>query len=175
MHTLERLILETAAAWEQEGVAHGEIRPIIGAVDETFLQRMMLVFMDLASDYVLRGEVAADRNFDTRYGGVTGRLTTFGTEVLYLVSDRAKALGKLAHTGLGASVEACEALVKHWQDVRRAWRQPLSNLSRILHPWRLVDPIRIQEDTASVTLRGRPGRGRSTSPCGPSWAKLWVH
>jgi hypothetical protein len=29
------------------------------------------------------------------------RLKTFGTEVLYLVSDRAKALVKLAHTGLG--------------------------------------------------------------------------
>jgi hypothetical protein len=49
MHTLERFILDIAAAWEQEGIAHGEIRPVIGAVDETFLQRMMLVFMDLAS------------------------------------------------------------------------------------------------------------------------------
>jgi len=49
MHTLERLLLETTAAWEQEGIAHGERRPIIGAVDETFLQRMMLVFMDLAT------------------------------------------------------------------------------------------------------------------------------
>ncbi len=53
MHTLERIILETAAVWEQEGIAHGEIRPIIGAVDETLLQRMMLVFMDLASSYLL--------------------------------------------------------------------------------------------------------------------------
>ncbi len=33
MHTLERILLETVAAWEQEGIAHGEIRPIIGAVD----------------------------------------------------------------------------------------------------------------------------------------------
>src|SRR5213078_4902802 len=37
MHTLERIILDTAAAWEQEGMAHGERRPIIGAVDATFL------------------------------------------------------------------------------------------------------------------------------------------
>jgi DNA-binding transcriptional ArsR family regulator len=49
MHLLERLLLDTAAAWEQEGIAHGEIRPVIGAVDETFLQRMMLVFMDVAT------------------------------------------------------------------------------------------------------------------------------
>src|SRR5262245_8279254 len=56
MHLLERLLLETAAAWEQDGIAHGEIRPVIGAVDEPFLQRMMLVFMDLATGYVLREE-----------------------------------------------------------------------------------------------------------------------
>jgi hypothetical protein len=101
MHTLEHLLLETAAAWEQEGIAHGEIRPVIGGLDETFLQHMMLVFMDLATGYLLMEEVAADRRFDTWYGGVNKRLTTFGTEVLYLVSDRAKALIKLAHTGLG--------------------------------------------------------------------------
>src|SRR5215475_8285132 len=100
MHTLERIILDTAAAWEQQGIAHGEIRPLIGAVDETFLQRMMLVFMDLASDYLLMEEVAADRSFDPWGNRATERLTTLGTEVLSLVSDRAKALIKLAHTGL---------------------------------------------------------------------------
>src|ERR687894_3302426 len=46
MHTLEHGVLETTAVWEQEGIAHGEIRAVIGAVDETFLQRMMRVFMD---------------------------------------------------------------------------------------------------------------------------------
>ena len=46
-------------------------------------------------------EVASDRGFETWYGGVNERLTTFGTEVVYMVSDRAKALVKLAHTGLG--------------------------------------------------------------------------
>src|SRR4051794_34658833 len=101
MHTLERLILETAAAWEKEGIAHGEIRPVIGAVDVTFLQRMMLVFMDLATGYLLMEEVATDRSFGTWYDRANDRLTTLGTEVLYVVSDRAKALVKLAHTGLG--------------------------------------------------------------------------
>jgi hypothetical protein len=101
MHLLERLLLETAAAWEKEGIAHGEIRPVIGAVDETFLQRMMLVFMDLATGYVLLEEVATDRSFGTWYDRANDRLTTFGPEVLYVVSDRAKALVKLAHTGLG--------------------------------------------------------------------------
>src|SRR5215813_846615 len=101
MHLLERLLLDTAAAWEKEGIAHGEIRPVIGAVDETFLQRIMLVFMDLATGYVLLEEVAADRSYATWFDRANNRLTTFGTEVLYMVSDRAKALIKLAHTGLG--------------------------------------------------------------------------
>jgi hypothetical protein len=200
MHTLEGRILESVAAWEQEGIAHGEIRPVIGAVDETFLQRMMLVLMDLASGYLLMEEVAVDRSFETWYDRANGRLKTFGTEVLYLVSDRAKALVKLAHTGLGclsipelfhlshdrakgyslaifrhlrqakrglehakqhletlhqsaqvqrgqveqaqALVADCATAVNHWQGVRSAWKQHLSNLSRSLHPWRLADSTR---------------------------------
>lgn len=197
MHTLERTILATAAVWEKEGIAHGEIRPVIGAVDETFLQRMMLVFMDLCSGYLLMEEVAVDRRYDTWYDRVNERLTTLGTEVLYVVSDRAKALIKLASTGLGclsipdlfhlshdlakgyslcifgrlrqakrdleqakqcleklpkhnqaeptqvaqARVVACAASLHHWQEVGSAWRQRLSNLSRILHPWRLLDSL----------------------------------
>ena len=45
----------------REGVAAGEMREIIGAVDETFLQRMMLVFIDLVSGYLLFEEVAEQR------------------------------------------------------------------------------------------------------------------
>ncbi len=211
MHMLERLLLETAAVWEKEGIAHGEIRPVIGAVDETFLQRMMLVFMDLATGYLLMEEVAADRSFDTWFNRANERLTTLGTEVLYMVSDRAKALIKLAHTGLGcpsipdlfhlghdlakgyslcifgrlrqakrdleqakqrleklqkssqadpaqgaqaqAWVAACATSVNHWQEVGRAWRQHLSNLSRILHPWRLADSIRQTSKEAEEQLR----------------------
>jgi IclR helix-turn-helix domain len=101
LHTWERLLMDTAAGWEKAGVAHGERRPVLGAVDETFFQRLMLVFMDWASGDLLREEVAMKRRFATWYDRANGRLTTFGTAVLYLVSDRAKALVKLAHTGLG--------------------------------------------------------------------------
>jgi Family of unknown function (DUF6399)/Winged helix-turn-helix DNA-binding len=211
MHTLERLILATTAAWEKEGIAHGEIRPVIGAVDETFLQRMMLVFMDLATGYLLMEEVATDRRFETWFDRANERLKTFGTEVLYLVSDRAKALIKLAHTGLGCpsipdlfhlghdlatgyslciysrlrqakreleqakqrletlqknaqvdpsqvaqvqgQVAACATSLHHWQEVGRAWCQHLSNLSRILHPWRLLDSIRQTSKEVEKQLR----------------------
>jgi len=211
MHMLERLLLETAAAWEQEGIAHGEIRPVIGAVEETFLQRMMLVFMDLATGSVLLEEVATDRSFGTWYDRANDRLTTLGTKGLYVVSDRAKALVKLAHTGLGclsipdlfhlshdlaksyslaifsrlrhakrdlehaqqrletlqqtaqaervhieqgqARVAACATALHHWQGVGRAWRQQLSNLARILHPWRLVDATRQTSKEVEEQLR----------------------
>jgi hypothetical protein len=211
MQRLEHIILDTAAAWEQEGVAHGEIRPIIGAVDETFLQRMMLVFMDLASGYLLMEEVAVDRTYNTWYGCINGRLKTLGIGVSYLVSDRAKALIKLAETGLHclsipdlfhlshdlakgyslsifgrlrqaqqalaqarqrlealqasqpgstqvqqvqASVEAYEAVVARWQSVRSAYRQRLSNLSRIVHPWRLGDATRQTSQEVERQLHG---------------------
>jgi hypothetical protein len=100
MAVLEQATLETAQAWEREGTAAGETRPIIGAVDETFLERMMLVFMDLVSGYLLFEEVAQDRTYDTWYTLVKTRLEALGVGVVYLVSDRAKALIKLAETGL---------------------------------------------------------------------------
>jgi transcriptional regulator with XRE-family HTH domain len=100
MQALEAVLLETAAAWEQDGRARGEVREIIGAVDETFLERMILVFMDLSTGYLLLEEVAEDRTYATWHALVEERLTALGTHVLYLVSDRAKALIQLAEKGL---------------------------------------------------------------------------
>lgn len=100
MEELERVILATAETWEGEGIAGGETRPIIGAVDETFLERMMVVFMDLVSGYLVVEEVADDRTYETWYTLVEARLEALSVRVLYLVSDRAKALVKLAETGL---------------------------------------------------------------------------
>jgi AraC-like DNA-binding protein len=78
MQTLEHVILETTEAWEQDGLAHGEMRPIIGAVDETFLARMMLVFMDLVRGYLLCEEVAEARSYDTWQTLVAARLERLG-------------------------------------------------------------------------------------------------
>jgi Family of unknown function (DUF6399)/IclR helix-turn-helix domain len=100
MDVLAQATLETAQAWECEGIVAGESRPIIGAVDETFLERMMLVFMDLVSGYLLFEEVAQDRTYDTWHSLVKARLEALGVGIFYLVSDRAKALIKLADTGL---------------------------------------------------------------------------
>jgi hypothetical protein len=100
MQALEAALLETAVAWEQQGCASGAMREVIGAVDETFLERMILVFMDLATGYLLLEEVAEDRTYATWQALVEARLKTLGTGVLYMVSDRAQALIQLAEHGL---------------------------------------------------------------------------
>ena len=100
MQTLETALLETAEAWEQDGCAGGEGREIIGAVDETFLERMMLVCLDLSTGYLLLEVVAEDRTFATWQALLEERLKALGTSVRYLVSDRAQALVQLAEQGL---------------------------------------------------------------------------
>jgi Family of unknown function (DUF6399)/IclR helix-turn-helix domain len=100
LQALEVALLETAAAWEQEGCANGEGREVIGAVDETFLERMILVCMDLATGYLLLEEVADDRTYATWKALVEERLKDLGAGVLYVVSDRAQALIQLAEQGL---------------------------------------------------------------------------
>ena len=92
--------MATAAAWEQDGVAAGAVREIIGAVDETFLEQMILVFQDLRTGYIVQEEVSDNRTFATWHALVDKRLQALGTQVLYLVSDRAKALIQLAEKGL---------------------------------------------------------------------------
>jgi hypothetical protein len=100
MQALEAALLETAAAWEKDGQMRGEVREIIGAVDETFLERMILVFMDLATGSLVLEEVADDRTYATWKALVEERLQDLGTGGLYVVRDRAKALIQLAEKGL---------------------------------------------------------------------------
>jgi hypothetical protein len=73
---LAAAIRETAEAWEQEGIADGQVREIIGAVDETFLQRLMLVCIDLVSGSLVFEEVAEQRTSDTWYTLVEPRVET---------------------------------------------------------------------------------------------------
>ena len=101
MQALEKTIVETGQVWEQDGIAGGELPEIIGAVDETFLERMVLVFLDLPTGYVLLEEAAAERSYATWKGLVDKRLATLRAQVRYVVSDRVKALIQLAEQGLG--------------------------------------------------------------------------
>jgi hypothetical protein len=100
MPALAAALLETAAAWEQDGRTSGAGREIMGAVDAPFLERMILVCMDLATGYRLLEEVAEDRTSAPWHAWVDERLKALGTHVLSLGSDRAKALLQLAEQGL---------------------------------------------------------------------------
>src|SRR5262245_44218220 len=91
MAVLEAAIRETAEAWEQERSAEGPVGESMGAVDATFVQRMMVVFIDLVSGSLVCEEVAEQRTYDPWYALVEPRVETLGTAVVSLVSDRAKA------------------------------------------------------------------------------------
>src|SRR5712671_1987566 len=99
MQALVDTLVETTQGWEQDGVAGGEVREIIGAVDETFLEQLILVFQDVPTGYIVQEEVADNRTYATWKALVDERLKALGTSVLYLVSDRAKALIQLAEQG----------------------------------------------------------------------------
>jgi hypothetical protein len=100
MQALEVAAVETAETWEQDAVAAGEVREIIGGVDAPFLERMMLVFQDLSTGSLVLEDIADDRPFATWKAVVDARLKALGTEGFSRASDRAQALSQLAERGL---------------------------------------------------------------------------
>jgi hypothetical protein len=78
MSVLAQTTLEVAQAWEQESSAAGETPPIIGAVDETFVERMLLGFMDLVRGSLVFAEVAPDRPSATWHPQVKARREALG-------------------------------------------------------------------------------------------------
>jgi hypothetical protein len=94
-------------------------RKIVAGLDETFFSDfMVLVLMDLRSGYLLLEEITEDRSFDTWYAKTAPRLESLGIEVNHAISDRAKALIKLAVTGFecesGADVFHAQQDVSRW-------------------------------------------------------------
>lgn len=73
---------------------------ICAGADETFFEQMVLVLLDLSSGYIFVEAQAQDRSYQTWQTMVQQALGAT-VEVKYLVSDRAKALVKLALEGLG--------------------------------------------------------------------------
>ncbi len=171
-HTLAYLRLETAATWEKEGSAHGERRPVIGAVDEPFFQPMIRVFMAVATGYLLMEAVATDRSFATWYDRVNDRLTTFGTQGLSLVSDRAKALITLAHTGLGCPRIPDVFPLGH--DLAKGYA--LGIFGRLRHATRDFEPASQRLETVHKDAQGdrvhiaqAQGRGTACATSVPHW------
>jgi cob(I)alamin adenosyltransferase len=121
----------------------------------------MLVFMDLISGYVLLEEGATDRTYETWYERVKARLEPLQTSVLYLVSDRAKALIKLAKTGLACPsipdlFHLLHELVKGyslviWRQVKTA-RQALSRAQEHLATCQAEGASQSQIESAQVAV-----------------------
>jgi hypothetical protein len=74
-------------------------REVCVGVDETFFHEMVLVCMDLSSGYLFLEETAQDRTYATWKARTQRRLHQLGITVTSVVSDRAKALIKLATDG----------------------------------------------------------------------------
>jgi hypothetical protein len=47
LQALEAAVGETAQTWEQDGIAQGAVGEVIGGVDETCWQRLLLVLQDV--------------------------------------------------------------------------------------------------------------------------------
>ena len=62
--------------------------------------------MDLPSGYLLMEEIASERSYETWWAKAQGRLASLGMRVRHCVSDRAKALIKLALSGFECAAGA---------------------------------------------------------------------
>lgn len=102
-----------------EKTGSAQARSAVVAMDETFFgDFLILVLMDLSSGYLLLEDVSDDRRFDTWLEKALPRLEALGIDVRHAVSDRAKALIKLAITGFecqsGADVFHAQQDVSKW-------------------------------------------------------------
>ncbi len=76
---------------------------VCAAADETFFDQVILVMLDLPSGYIFLEEIRENCQYETWQEQVTQALKPLGLKVKYLVSDRAKAIVKLALNDLGTA------------------------------------------------------------------------
>jgi len=98
-------------------------RKIVAGLDETFFgDFLILVLMDLHSGYLLLETITEDRCYETWYEKTKPRLEGLGIEVSHAISDRARALIKMAVTGFecesGADVFHAQQDVSRWMGAR---------------------------------------------------------
>ena len=74
---------------------------VCAAADETFFDQVILVMLDLPSGYIFVEEMTENCQYETWQERVVEAFKPLGIKVKYLVSDRAKAIVKLALNDLG--------------------------------------------------------------------------
>ena len=109
--------------------ASGTKVEVCGGADETFFEQMVLVLLDLPSGYIFVESQATARDYQTWHERVQQALGSVA-QVKYLVSDRAKALVKLALSGLGC--RSIPDLFHALRELSQAIGSPLAvQLSRV--------------------------------------------
>jgi len=104
---MEELLAEYQGVHEAQQRDGARVREVVACGDETFFNdRLMLVLMDLPSGYLLMEEMASDRSYETWWAKAQGRLESLNISVCHFVSDRAKALIKLALEGFECAAGA---------------------------------------------------------------------
>ncbi len=93
---MEAQILEYQRQQQSQLVASEVTTEICAGVDETFFDQAVLVMLDLSSGFILVEELSEDYRDETWQQFVQPVLNRWGLQVRYCVSDRAKALIKLA-------------------------------------------------------------------------------
>jgi len=95
MKTMEEKVLEYKKIQEESHTLNSNRDVVVGG-DETFFEDIILVLMDLSSGYIFMEEESDNRTYKTWSDKVKDVIAKFGINVKYMVSDRAKALIKLA-------------------------------------------------------------------------------
>lgn len=103
MSKMEELIVEFGQMQEEKQRQKGEAgKEIVGSGDETWFNgQMLLVLMDLVSGYLVMEEEAEDRSYETWDAKAQSRLQQLGLTVRHFISDRGKALVKVATSSFG--------------------------------------------------------------------------
>jgi hypothetical protein len=100
LQTWEAPILETATPWEQDGVARGAGQELIGAVADTFLERLVLLLRDLTTGSSGREDTADERRSAPWQARVDQRRDAVQAPGRSVVRARAKARIQRAAKGL---------------------------------------------------------------------------
>ncbi len=117
INTMEELLPQFQDECEKS--VDKQTRKVVVGLDETFFgDFLILVLMDLNSGYLLLETITEDRRYDTWYEKTKPRLEGLGITVNHAISDRARALIKMAVTGFecesGADVFHAQQDVSRW-------------------------------------------------------------
>ena len=130
------------------------VREICVGVDETFFEEMLLVCMDLSSGDILVEEAAPNRTYATWQERTQAVMQPLGLKVRYMVSDRARALIKLAHDGFG-----CASMPDLFHTLREITKVLGGRLHRRLH--RVQTHLATATATLATLVQEKPPRHRS--------------